>query len=95
MQSLVINMHIIRIITHSGHCILLQYAVQFVLLFCVRGNLGEQQESTLRKYCSALRRLIDDTQVLSNQPEIQLQVSEALSLIERDFPLAVQVLKIA
>ncbi len=70
-----------------------QFAVQFVLLFCVRGNIGKQQEDSLRKYCAALRRVIDETQLLSNQAEIQLQISEALSLMERDFPLAIQVLR--
>ncbi len=85
------NMSVIMRKWSTNLVLLFQFAIQFVLSFCVRGNLGKQQEDTLRKYCASLRRLTDETQILSNQADITLQVSEALSLMERDFPLAIQV----
>ncbi len=53
--------------------------------------LGENQERSLRNLYAVLGQLIKDHHLVDSLPQLKLDVAEALSLMERDFPVSIQV----
>lgn len=68
--------------------------VSGILKFCIRGLLGEKQRHTLFELCdviSCLNSEIVDIQMLDS---IEYRLHNALSLVERDFPVSLNVISL-
>ena len=62
-----------------------------VLKFCLRGLLKECQRKTLFLFLDALRKILSEGVELLHVHELEADVNEALALMERDFPVDIQV----
>lgn len=63
-----------------------------ILKFCIRGLLGEQQESTLVETCDVVSLLCKDQVDIQSIDALEVRVHRVLSLLERDFPTCVHVI---
>lgn len=61
-----------------------------ILKFCVRGFLGKQQQDSLFSLCDILNRLCSYDVMMTD--ELEADVHHALALIERDFPVSLNVI---
>ena len=68
-----------------------QIATLGVLKYCFRGLLGKDQRHTLFHFLNVLTACVSESQKLSEISALQQQMSNALALLERDFPIAIQV----
>lgn len=62
-----------------------------ILKFCLLTLLGSDQRITLFKFFDVLSALCDDVQDRGRQEMLLEETNVALALIERDFPISVQV----
>ena len=62
-----------------------------ILKYCIRGLLGQQQRQTLFLFCNVLARLCAETVHATLLQQLELDVHQALSLLERDFPVSLHV----
>lgn len=70
-----------------------QLVTDGILKFCFRKPLlGKSQRVTLFKLFDLLSALCDDIQERARVLELEEEANVVLSLIERDFPISVQVL---
>ena len=53
--------------------------------------LGSQQRKTLFFFLDVIRMVLDEAQSVEQLDELETQMNVALALIERDFPITVQV----
>ncbi len=53
--------------------------------------LGSQQRKTLFFFLDVIRMVLDEAQSAEQLDELETQMNVALALIERDFPITVQV----
>ena len=65
-----------------------------ILKFCIRGQLGEQQENTLTELCDVVCLLCQEPLYLRTMDTLEYRVHKVLSLLERDFPVSVHVVMI-
>ena len=59
--------------------------------FCLRGLLGDKQRQTFFKFLDVLALLCQDSISADSLPVLDMEVNLVLALIERDFPISVQV----
>lgn len=69
----------------------LQLATDGILKFCLRGFLGEDQRRTLFQFLDIMSKLCADVQDASKLPNLEEEVNVTLALVERDYPISVQV----
>ena len=60
-------------------------------MHCVKGLLGNDQEGTLKLFCSTLCELVKETHMSKDLSELEDKMRTALALLERDFPVSLQV----
>lgn len=65
-----------------------------ILKFCIRGLLGREQRKTLTELCNVIHLLCAETVSLRDLDSIEYQVHRVLSLLERDFPVTIQVISV-
>ncbi|VDI83012.1 Hypothetical predicted protein [Mytilus galloprovincialis] len=58
--------------------------------WCLHGLLGPEQERTLLKLFDVLKKLTKEEYKVADLEQLQEETHEALALIERDFPLSLQ-----
>ena len=63
-----------------------------ILKYCIRGTLGQQQRRTLFFFCDVLAQLCADSVNMSLLEQLEYDVHHSLSLIERDFPVSLNVI---
>jgi hypothetical protein len=66
-----------------------------VLKYCLRGTLGTKQQNTLFFFLDTVTSLLAEYQDPAALESLKSQVSTALAMLERDFPVSVQVLLFA
>ncbi|XP_052097487.1 uncharacterized protein LOC127732488 [Mytilus californianus] len=71
---------------HGKH----QFVKSGAALWCLRGLLPKRQENTLRKLFSAIDMMTHESYDSDELDDIIQFTSEAMSLLERDFPIALQ-----
>lgn len=59
--------------------------------FCLRGLLGDKQWQSFFKFLDVLAMLCQDSISADDLPIIDTEVNLVLALLERDFPISVQV----
>ena len=69
----------------------MQLVAKNVLKFCLRGMLKERQRLTLFHFLDALRNILSEKVKEENTQRLEMEVNEALALMERDFPVDIQV----
>lgn len=69
-----------------------QIACNGILKFCLRGMLGKKQRITLFKLFDVLSKLCAEVIYQHSLDELEEEVHEVLVLIERDFPVSLQVI---
>ena len=69
----------------------MQLVAKNVLKFCLRGMLKERQRLTLFQFLDALRNILSEKVKEENMQQLEMEVNEALALMERDFPVDIQV----
>ena len=69
-----------------------QVATHGVLKYCLRGMLGSKQQQSLFKLFDVLTSLCAEQSDLTTVDALESKVHEVLVLIERDFPLSIQVI---
>ncbi len=68
-----------------------QIAVDGIMKFCLRGLLGQQQRTTFFKFLDLIKLLCKDSITADDIPVLNEKVNVSLALLERDFPITVQV----
>ena len=63
-----------------------------MLKFCIRGLLGKNQRATLFELCDVLALLCSEEVQVTDIDAIELRVHRVLALLERDFPVSLQVI---
>lgn len=69
-----------------------QLACNGILKFCLRGMLGRKQRSTLFKLFDVLESICAEDILADSIDALEQQVHTVLALIERDFPVSMQVI---
>ena len=59
--------------------------------FCLRGLLGRRQRSTFFRFLNVIASLCKDSVSTDDIPALCEELNVALALVERDFPVSVQV----
>ena len=62
-----------------------------MLKYSLRGFLGDKQRETLFFFLDVITTILEEVHSSSRLDELQVQVDTALALMERDFPITVQV----
>jgi len=62
-----------------------------VFKYCLRGMLAEQHRNTLFTFLDALSMVLAEFHRLQDLPELETKVNTAIALLERDFPISIQV----
>ena len=65
-----------------------------ILKYCIRGVLGDEQRCTLFELCDVISALTSETIDTKVLDSIDYRLHRALSLIERDFPVSVNVVSL-
>ena len=73
----------------------LQIATHGILKYCLRGLLGKQQRNTLFFILDTLTDVLAESMKLDSLPKLQDKMNTALAMLERDFPIALQVICMA
>ena len=73
----------------------LQIATHGILKYCLRGLLGKQQRNTLFFVLDTLTDVLAESMKLDSLPKLQDKMNTALAMLERDFPIALQVICMA
>ena len=73
----------------------LQIATHGILKYCLRGLLGKQQRNTLFFVSDTLTDVLAESMKLDSLPKLQDKMNTALAMLERDFPIALQVICMA
>ena len=68
-----------------------QLVCTYILKYCIRGLLGQQQRQTLFRFCNVLAQLCVEYVNTALLQQLELDVHHTLSLLERDFPVALHV----
>ena len=66
-------------------------AVHNILPFCLEGKFGEQQRRTLFNLMSCLADVFAESHDTFTLDELEAKVAMALALLERDWPVDIQV----
>lgn len=88
------NMYKLYISPSNTYLIIFIYmkvATKGVMKFCLRGLLGKEQCQTLFKFLDALAGLCLEEQEPSKIQELEDQLHLVCALMERDFPVSLQV----
>ena len=64
-----------------------------ILKFCLRGLLGQQQRTTFFKFLDLIALLCKDSISADDISTLKEKVNVTLALLERDFPITVQVIQ--
>lgn len=64
---------------------------QGILKYCLRGCLGKKQREALFSYLDATSNILSEKQDVDEITATISKMNEALALLERDFPITVQV----
>lgn len=70
----------------------MQLICKGVLKFCLRGMLADQQWTTLFYFLDMLALLLSESCKQSGIEDIESKLNDSLALMERDFPMTLQVL---
>ena len=62
-----------------------------ILKYCLREALGERQRRTLFRFLDSLRDLVNEEQDIGQLDAIETELNFTLALMERDFPITIQV----
>ena len=62
-----------------------------ILKFCLRGMLGQQQRKSLFTLLDTLALVLSECHHLEDLPDLEAKLNVALALMERDFPVSIQV----
>ena len=62
-----------------------------MLVFALMGCLGEDQRSTLCKFLQVLEKILNPQHLLNEVQSLHEDINIVLALVERDFPISVQV----
>lgn len=62
-----------------------------ILKFCIRGLLKERQRKTLFLFLDALKKVLVEYVNDDFLEELQKELNVAMALLERDFPITIQV----
>ncbi|XP_062584302.1 uncharacterized protein LOC134246058 [Saccostrea cucullata] len=68
----------------------LQFVTSGAFEWCIKDLLPISQERTLEHICGVIRRIVSPKLTVLDIAQLQADTHEALSLLERDFPLAIQ-----
>ena len=68
--------------------------VSGILKFCIRGLLGEKQRHTLFELCDVISCLNSETVDIQMLDSVEYRLHNALSLVERDFPVSLNVISL-
>nr|XP_022311179.1 uncharacterized protein LOC111116474 [Crassostrea virginica] len=68
----------------------LQFVTSGAFEWCIRDLLPQRQEGTLHRLCDVIKKMVSPQLAVHELPRLQAETHEALSLLERDFPLALQ-----
>ena len=71
-----------------------QLVAKNILKFCLRGMLKDRQRLTLFQFLDALRKILSEKIKEEDMQQLEMEVNEALALMERDFPVDIQVCQI-
>jgi len=72
-------------------CILfVKFLKSNIFKYSILGLLPECQETTLFRFLDALGMLLREEQSVSNLDSLELELCEAMALMERDFPCVIQ-----
>ena len=71
--------------------VLIQVACTGILKYCLREMLGKDQRETLFFFLDTLKSIVAERFEVSSLSALKEQVNLAIALIERYFPVAVQV----
>ena len=77
---------------YSINLLFIQLICKGVLKFCLRDMLGEQQRKTLFYFLDMLSLLLSESCKKSEVKEIESKLNVSLALMERDFPMTLQVM---
>lgn len=69
-----------------------QLSCHGILKFCLRGMLGKRQRSTLFKLFDAIKFICAEVVLVNSLDGLEDQVHKVLALMERDFPVSMQVM---
>lgn len=59
--------------------------------YCLRGLLGVKQRKTLFHFCDICTKLFSESHDKSNTQNLIKEVNLTLAMLERDFPITIQV----
>ena len=59
--------------------------------YCLRNLLGEKQRKTLFRFCDICSKLFSEMHDKSNTQNLIKEVNFTLAMLERDFPITIQV----
>lgn len=78
---------------YLAHFFLGQFLKSNIFKYCILGLLPQPQEATLCRFLDALSMLLRDSleQSVPNLDSLDLELNEAMALMERDFPCVIQV----
>lgn len=68
-----------------------QFVSENVLVYCISGLIGKRQEETLRLFSTMISQLIQDEHDVAQLLDFKVKSQTILALIERDFPVSLQV----
>lgn len=69
-----------------------QIAIHGILKYCFRDMLGDDQRHTLFYFLDIMRAVLEESIAEDCLPELKERMYTAFALLERDFPVALQVL---
>lgn len=72
----------------------MQLVAKNILKFCLHGMLKDRQRLTLFQFLDALRKIPSEKIKEEDMQHLEMEVNEALALMERDFPVDIQVCQI-
>ena len=75
----------------SGYDGPFQIAVDGIMKFCLRDLLGQKQRSTFFRFLNVIALLCKDSVSKDDIPALCEELNVALALVERDFPVSMQV----
>ena len=62
-----------------------------ILKYCLRGVLGDTQRQSLFLLLDSLRKVLKESHNPAELEDIEKDLNYSLALMERDFPMAIQV----
>ena len=91
-QSYIISSYIYIYIYIVLITLLVQIATHGILKYCLRGLLGKLQRDTIFFLMDTLREVLSESINLDTISSLKHKMHTALAMLERDFPIALQVI---